>query len=129
MYENAGDVWRGLRKNAVEGIAARGVLGVMSALLLVGQVLPFVLAPLLPVVAPADERTVPLVLAACALVLVARLALSVRFRAPIGSALLHPVGVTVLLVIQWQARLRSRAGIGDSWKGRAYGPASRQDGG
>ena len=128
MYDNAGDVWRGLRKNAVEGIAARGVLGVMSTLLLVGQVLPFVLALLLLVVDPVDGRTVPVVLAACALVLVARLALTFRFRAPLSSALLHPVGVTVLLVIQWQARVRSWAGIGDSWKGRAYGPASRQDG-
>ena len=134
MYHSAIEVWRGLRKNAVEGIAAPGVLGVMTTLLLVGQVLPFVLFSLACALAPLGALTVePALLArllvACALVLGTRLALAARFRTPAASALAHPVGVLVLLAIQWQARLRSRAGVGDSWKGRAYRPASRHDGG
>ena len=139
MYRNAGDVWRGLRKNAIEGIAAPGVLGVMTTLLLVGQVLPFVLlgaALLAPdaFVRPGEggEAAASLLVwiaASVALVLAARVALALRFRTPIGSALAHPIGVLVLLAIQWEARHRSRAGIADSWKGRAYGPVSRHDAG
>ena len=144
MYRNAGDVWRGLRKNAIEGTAAPGVLGVMSTLLLVGQVLPFVLlgvALLAPdaFVGGADSLggSAPAVVAglspagwlagACALVLGSRIALARRFATPLASALLHPLGVLVLLAIQWEARWRSRAGLADSWKGRAYGPMSRRD--
>ena len=139
MYRNAGDVWRGLRKNAIEGIAAPGVLGVMTTLLLIGQVLPFVLL-VAALVAPdafvrpiegggAAESLLPWIVASVALVLGARVALALRFRTPIASALAHPIGVLVLLAIQWEARHRSRAGIADSWKGRAYGPVSRHDAG
>lgn len=138
MYRSAGEVWRGLRKNAIEGIAAPGVLGVMTTLLLVGQVLPFALliaasvAPDAFVVADAsdaDRSLLPWLVAACALVLAARVALARRFRTPLSSAWLHPIGILALLAIQWEARVRSWAGVADSWKGRAYGPVSRNDAG
>jgi len=119
MYASAGDVWRGLRKNALEGLAAPGVLGVMTVLLLLGQVVPFVLLAAMPVLA---HTHLPWVLGACALAIGTRLALARRFRTPLSSALLHPVGVCVLLWIQWEARLRAHRGLGDSWKGRAYAP-------
>ena len=137
MYDSAVGVWRGLRKNAVEGIAAPRVLGVMTLLLVGGQVAPFVLAA----VALAGGSTLgdggvhaeggafARLLLACALVLLTRVALAWRFRTPLSSALLHPVGVLTLLAIQWQARLRQRAGLADRWKGRAYGVVSRHDAG
>ena len=49
-----------------------------------------------------------------------RLILAVRFRQSIASALLHPVGVLVVLAIQWSALLRSLAGRPATWRGRSY---------
>jgi hypothetical protein len=46
MYHNAAEVWSGLTKNAVEGLAAPGKIVPASLLLLAGQVLPFALAAL-----------------------------------------------------------------------------------
>ena len=43
MYRTAGDVWRGLAKNATEGLASPGLILPATAILLGGQVLPFVL--------------------------------------------------------------------------------------
>lgn len=55
-----------------------------------------------------------------------RLIAAGRFRQPLGSVLLHPLGVLALLVYQWQARLRHWRGQPVRWKGRAYGAASLQ---
>ena len=43
MYRTAGDVWRGLAKNATEGLASPGMILPATAILLGGQVLPLVL--------------------------------------------------------------------------------------
>ena len=43
MYRSAGEVWRGLAKNATEGIAAPARILPISALLFLGQVAPFLL--------------------------------------------------------------------------------------
>ena len=44
MYRSAGEVWRGLAKNATEGIAAPVRIFPISVVLLLGQVVPFGLA-------------------------------------------------------------------------------------
>jgi uncharacterized membrane protein len=36
------------------------------------------------------------------------------------SALLHPLGVAFVLVIQWWSLLRAAAGVRATWRGRAY---------
>ena len=41
MYRGASEVWRGLAKNATEGIATPGMIVPATVLLLGGQVLPF----------------------------------------------------------------------------------------
>ena len=48
MYHTNGETWRGLGKNATEGLAAPGTIVPMTALLLGGQVLPFVLLAFAP---------------------------------------------------------------------------------
>ena len=45
-----------------------------------------------------------------------------RFRQPLGAALMHPLGVVALLVIQWLALIRHFAGKPSVWKGRTYNP-------
>jgi hypothetical protein len=42
------------------------------------------------------------------------------FRQDWRSALLHPVGIVILLVLQWHALARKLAGGAVSWKNRFY---------
>jgi hypothetical protein len=125
MYQNAGEVWRGLAKNAVEGLAAPGKIVPVTLLLLAGQVLPPVLLALaLAGAGPAGWSAGAAGIAVVALY-APRLAAARRFRQPLGSALLHPLGILVFLAIQWTALARHLAGRPAAWKGRTYAAAPR----
>jgi hypothetical protein len=116
MYRSASDLWSGLAKNATEGLAAPTLIVPVTLILFGGQVLPWILVPLAPRLS-APER----VMAALALVAayVPRLVAVRRFRqSPLG-AVLHPVGILILLAIQWYAFTRRALGYGAIWKGRA----------
>jgi len=111
MYANAAQVWEGLCKNATEGMAKPRALPVWTVILGGGQILPAVLM----LVAPGW---------AAALALLAsvgfRLVLAVRFRQPWIAALLHPLGVAALLIVQWWSLIRAARGRPATWRGRAY---------
>ena len=111
MYSSAAEVWSGLGKNATEGMARAVSLPVWTVLLAGGHVLPLVLV----LVAPSAAAMGALVLS-----LGLRFILAARFRQPEASALLHPVGILALLVVQWAALIRSLRGRPAMWRGRAY---------
>lgn len=115
MYTTARDVWFGLAKNAVEGMAAPGRLPIFTILLFGGQVLPFLLLIV--------HAAWPLSVAAALLAFAPRVAAAVRFRQPADSVVLHPLGILVLLALQWWALVRYLRRSPSSWKGRAYVPA------
>jgi hypothetical protein len=103
MYHSAGEVWRGLAKNATEGLGAPATIVPATLLLLAGQVLPALVAwPVL------------------ALVYLPRLIAAWRFRQSWLGAVLHPIGILTLLAIQWIALGRSWLGRPAEWRGRAY---------
>jgi Glycosyl transferase family 2 len=120
MYWSARDVWNGLAKNAGEALASPGLIAPMTIILLGGQVLPFLL--LIPVVAnwpkPWTSLQAYLLLTAVAAAWLPRFAAVARFRLPITSAILHPLGVFVLVAIQWYAFLLNLIGRPTAWKGR-----------
>jgi len=122
MYQTNAETWRGLGKNATEGLAAPGTIGPMTTLLLGGHVLPFVLLACAPMLS-----TQALICAAFGSVisLAPRLISVPLFKQPLGSALLHPLGVLALLAIQWHALLRHWLGKPAEWKGRSYQPTAR----
>jgi hypothetical protein len=115
MYTNASDLWEGLTKNATEGMATPVALPVWTVILGGGQVLPLILLATEPGVLSA---------AAVAASLGLRFFLAWRLRQPMLSAVLHPIGVTALLVVQWAALIRTARGRPATWRGRAY-PAHR----
>lgn len=121
MYSTASQVWLGLAKNATEGLAAPGRIVPITFLLLLGQILPFALLLFLVFsrvpVSPLVWATLP---AAAVVALLPRLFAVRRFRQPVQSAVLHPVGVTVLLALQWYALIRKLRGGAVSWRNRAY---------
>jgi hypothetical protein len=128
MYHNASEVWQGLAKNATEGMASPARILPFTFLLFCGQILPLVLAvPLLFHGTPGQVAQgmysnlgQSLILAALAASFVPRLLSVWKYRQPLVSACLHPLGVAVLLTIQWYALLRKIAGQQVTWKERAY---------
>jgi hypothetical protein len=122
MYHSAGEVWRGLGKNATEGLASPGKIVPVTALLLAGQVLPLLLLVLVAVALSggttpaAGWLAVPATIAA----LSPRLTAVGRFRQPLDGALLHPLAILVFLAIQWNALCRRLLGRPAAWKGRSY---------
>ena len=118
MYQSGGEVWQGLMKNATEGIAAPARIVPFTALLLCGQVLPWVL--LLAALLAGNSNGAETMAVACALSLLPRLVSIVRFRQSVAGALLHPVGVALFLVLQWVALWRKFRGAPAVWKGRAF---------
>jgi hypothetical protein len=129
MYRGLSQVWLGLAKNATEGLASPKMIVPVTVLLLGGQVLPMVLLGWSAVqwsVAGCGCDPLAIILgalaaaAACVLAYLPRVVGVSRFeQSPIG-ALLHPVGIVVLLMIQWYALLRKLLGKPVSWRARSY---------
>ena len=125
MYRSAGEVWSGLAKNATEGLAAPVRIVPISAVLILGQVLPF--AMLVWLLATRRQmaafEAVFLFVAVWAAWLPSVLAAH-RYQQKLRGAWLHPVGIAVLLVLQWYALLRKMTGGAVSWKARTYAVGS-----
>jgi glycosyltransferase involved in cell wall biosynthesis len=119
MYVNARQVWNGLAKNATEGIAAPVRILPISLLLLIGQVLPLFLALWL-IPHHASGFVMACVAAAVCGAWLPRLLAVARFQQDWRGAALHPLGILVLLAVQWYALARKVTGGAVSWKNRAY---------
>jgi hypothetical protein len=117
MYGTTGEVWRGLAKNATEGLANPRLILPASLLLFGGQVLPFVLLACWPWL---DSLTAGVALAAAILAYLPRILGVIWFHQPVLGALLHPIGVLMVLAIQWYALGRKLLGLQAGWKGRTY---------
>ena len=124
MYRSAAEVWNGLAKNAGEGLASPRLIVPMTVILLGGQVLPLVLfiAARASFPGPWYGLSVGWLFGALAVSCYARWVLAIRFRQSWVGAMLHPIGVLVLVAIQWYALARSLAGRPSAWKGRLYRP-------
>jgi glycosyltransferase involved in cell wall biosynthesis len=113
MYRTAGQVWFGFAKNAREGLGHPKLLPFFTLLFLAGQVGPWVLLALAPWQPLFGWAAIPAVLT-----LAPRLHAARHFRQSWLSAILHPVGVVLVLTIQWFANVRSWVGKPIGWKGR-----------
>jgi len=139
MYTSAAQVWSGLAKNATEGLADPRRILPVSVLLFLGQVLPFVALGILFFgllffvlvgggLGLDFHLTRPVVFwiwlgltvstALCALL--PRLLGVPRFKQDWRGAVLHPVGILLLLAVQWYALWRKVRGGAVSWRDRVY---------
>jgi hypothetical protein len=116
MYASAGQVWNGLAKNAREGIGKPLLLPIFTILFLMGQVLP--IAWLIFTLRSGPYGLALLNAFTIGLIAAPRLHSTVRFAQPMMSALLHSMGIVILLAIQWYANLRVLIGKPIAWKGR-----------
>ena len=135
MYHGFAATWRGFAKNAFEGLGSVGLLLFITVLHALGQLLPWcILAfPIAEWIAILTRVTSfgkwqmldhPPTTAQCLLAAIAascgltgRLLLAVRFRQSMLSAVLHPIGITLMTVIQWHSLYLAKTGR-RSWRGR-----------
>jgi len=119
MYRDAGEVWRGFVKNATEGMATTIGLPVWTALLFGGFVLPWLLLVLTvaqPMWFTPDQAA--LVYGSVGPLLVHGLACRLWLRHDWQSIFARPLGIVVLLAIQWTALIRHWRGQPAVWKDR-----------
>jgi isopentenyl-diphosphate delta-isomerase type 1 len=116
MYDGFAQTWRGFAKNAYEGLGSLGLLVFLTVLHVAVHVAPWVLLPVL-LLGDAPPMATWLAAAVIGLQVAQRLVLSRRFAHPAGLAVLHPVSIVLLTLIQWHSyiiQLKS----GRTWKGR-----------
>ncbi len=120
MYRGAVETWQGLGKNAIEGLAAPRLIAIMSMMLVLGQVLPWALIPFASGLALLFSGI------AAGVSLIPRILAAGEFNQSKVGVLLHPPGVVLLLVIQWQAFFKWALGMSSSWRGRDYVSTTRK---
>ena len=139
MYDSPAKVWLGLAKNATEGIAAPTRIVPLTLVLLSGQVVPTlllaygVMATFLIWLSnfvfglgthghqPTTFLLMEFAIAVSFLAsMLPRLLAVRRFRQPLKSALLHPLGILLLLCVQWYALVRQLSGRPVGWRQREY---------
>ena len=137
MYTTAEQVWSGLAKNATEGIASPGRIIPITILLLLGQVWPFIglilllrglvflysyhFAFILGVTKPWSAALLfSGILLGVPIAWLLRGLASFRFKQDWRSAFLHPLGILLLLAVQWYSLIRKLSGQAVSWRDRAY---------
>ena len=117
MYWSAAEVWHGFAKNAHEGLGSPKLILPATLLLFGGQVLPLVL-----LAAASSPGTLILAAVATFAGFFPRFIAAARFRQSLLGALLHPVGICLLIAIQWCALFRSLRRHPAVWRGRFYSP-------
>ena len=120
MYRNSRQVWHGLAKNATEGIAAPVRILPISLLLLMGQVLPFLFAAWFAFAGGLSTAIWVYLWIAIAGAWLPRLLAAARFKQSWRGAFLHPIGILLLLAVQWYSLIRKLVGAPVSWKDRSY---------
>lgn len=114
MYASPREVWRGLVKNTHEGLGAPALILPVTLLLAGGQIAPFVLRALHPVDSPVSAWAALSIFLAYA----PRAMAAIRFRQSWLGVLLHPVGIFLLLIIQWEGLFRHLLKRPVPWRGR-----------
>lgn len=128
MYRGLGETWRGLAKNATEGMATPVGLPVWSVLLFGGFVMPWIMLGgwLSGLIGPISGWSAGPILVAAALAMGTSLGFRVWLGHPWSAVVGRPVGIMLLLVIQWQALIGRWIGRPARWKGRVHQPGFEQ---
>ena len=114
MYDSLAGIWSGFRKNLFPAFRTQAAFWAFMLLHAAVFLAPFVLAAL------ADGTAALLWACAAGAVVLARVALALRFGHPLWAALLHPVAEVFLLAIGIASWWQVVTGRGVEWKGRRY---------
>ncbi len=127
MYDSLRAIFLGFEKNFYSAFGNSYSFFAFLLLHLGLFLLPFILLGL-ALAGTAPAGLLPAVFAASCIVLATRLVLSLRFRHPLWSILLHPCAELLLLAIALNSWWRTVSGRGVRWKGRTYNAARPEAG-
>jgi chlorobactene glucosyltransferase len=119
MYDSFRSIWDGFQKNFFPAFQRRASFWIFMAAHAGLFLAPFPLV----LVSAGDPRAQVRWGAAVACVLGIRAALSLRFRHPWSSVLLHPFAEAILIARGLSSWWRCAIGHGVEWKGRTYHPS------
>ncbi|RMF36135.1 MAG: glycosyltransferase [Chlorobiota bacterium] len=111
MYAGLREIWRGFEKNFYPGFRRKWLFVFVLAIHVALFTVPCIGSIVFP--------TMPFAVAASS-VLVARVALALRFRQPIWPSLFHPIAELFLIALGISSFLRWHSRRGVEWKGRLY---------
>ena len=117
MYETTSQVVRGLLKNATEGIANAKLIIPFSILLIGGNLAPIVLL-VVAWYSKASMFFLGCLLLCVLLTWIPRLIAAKRFKQSVLGAILHPIAITLFIVLQWVAFVQKQLGLQVTWRGR-----------
>jgi glycosyltransferase involved in cell wall biosynthesis len=123
MYSGWSQTFRGLLKNAHEGIANRHLIVPATSLMVMGYLAPTILA-LYQLFHPTSVRTVSIALTAAVVSYVPRVVTAARFDRTWLSAGLFPLSILLFVTLQWVAFVRHSLGSPSTWRGRTYTPTT-----
>lgn len=116
MYQRAGEVIRGLLKNATEGIASPRLIIPFTTILLGGACLPWI--TLLAAVGTAQWLAAVIATLAIAISYLPRALAAARFDQSWLGVVFHPAALTLFVALQWIALVNRSLGRQVAWRGR-----------
>ncbi len=119
MYTCFEETWSGLSKNATEGFAQMPVLPIITVVMLLAFVSPWVCLMAWSAGWIDGSLFVPVILS-CFLSSLPRIICGLRFDRSAWGCLLFPVSIVLFLVIQWTAWFRQWRGKPVQWRQRSY---------
>ena len=121
MYRNVGAMWEGY----IKWIYSVAALSPAALVVMIAAAYAFFLAPfywlwnsLFVMSAPPDER--PIIVSQVVIILFMRWLVDSRFKEPLVSTLLHPIGFSFLMLTALWGGMRRTVGAGVHWKKRLY---------
>lgn len=116
MYTDAGQVIRGVLKNASEGIANPRLIVPFTVILVGGTVLPWVTLGW----AIGSENVLAGIVSAIAVVVghFPRAVAAARFRQPVAGVIFHAPATALFIALQWVALFNAMTGKQIAWRGR-----------
>jgi glycosyltransferase involved in cell wall biosynthesis len=117
MYSGFSATWRGFAKNAYEGLGSPILLILLTVLHLWGHILPWFISIAFAIDAQFSSAHFAVALTAVIINLIHRLTLARRFQQPVIGALLHPIGVALMTLVQWHSFILALTGK-RGWRGR-----------
>lgn len=121
MYRSAGEVLRGLLKNASEGIASPRLIVPFTSILLGGALLPWL--ALVTAVMLGDPPAVAVAVVALVAAHLPRALAARQFQQSWQGVLFHTPAVALFIALQWIALFNRLSGRSVAWRGRSENPA------
>lgn len=122
MYRSGTEVFRGLLKNATEGIANPRLIGLFTVLLIGAGLAPFGLLAIVGLDNSFGTKSQSVGLAfagfLCLMSYIPRTVAASRLQQSKLGALFHPVAILVFVILQWTAFALSVLGRQVAWRGR-----------